>query len=139
MYMETIKRFANADVVIGAAAVADWRPASYSRKKIKKCLSAPAIRLIANPDILKKLGKLKKHQVMVGFALETHNLIKSAGKKLKEKHLDMIVANTPSSIGNNSSQAILIDSEGKTTALRGAKSTIAKRILNAIHKKARHI
>jgi len=139
MCLETKKRFALCDIAIGAAAVADWRPLRFSRSKLKKTGSPPAIRLTANPDILEELGKIKQNQLMVGFALETNNLISSARAKLKRKNLDIIVANKPSAIGKNSSQAVIIDSLGKTTIVRGSKSLIAKRILDAVYQKARHI
>lgn len=83
----------NCDIVIKAAAVADYRAAEISDTKIKKNDDQLTLKLIKNPDILKELGKAKKHQILVGFAAETNNLLEYAGKKLKEKNLDLIVAN----------------------------------------------
>jgi phosphopantothenoylcysteine synthetase/decarboxylase len=133
------KYFPKADAMIGAAAVADWRPAGFSCSKLKKSKTAPVIRLALNPDILKEAGRLKTKQIMVGFALETDDVAASAQKKLAEKNLDMVVANEPFVIGKNSAKVMLIDACGKQQSFSGTKKHIAKRILDAVHKKARHI
>ncbi len=88
------KEIDSADILVMAAAVADYKAAEYSDKKIKKSDSDMVIRLSKNPDILKELssGK-KKEQVFAGFAAESHDLAENAKKKLKDKKLDMIVAN----------------------------------------------
>lgn len=83
-----------ADILIMAAAVADFKVAEYSDKKIKKTGDEITLRLVKNPDILKELGKDRKDkQIFVGFAAESDDLKKYALKKLNEKNLDMIVAN----------------------------------------------
>jgi phosphopantothenoylcysteine synthetase/decarboxylase len=133
MFNAVKKHFAQCDVLIGAAAVADWRPRTVSRVKIKKSIAAPVIRLTPNPDILKEMGRRKTGQVLVGFALETNGLIASARKKLLEKNLDLIVANKPGVIGKDSSEVLLIGAGGKPSKVRGSKTYIAKRILDAIH------
>lgn len=82
------------DILIMAAAVADFKVAEYSDQKIKKTDDGITIKLVKNPDILKELGKNKKNtQVFVGFAAESDNLTENAKKKLHEKNLDMIIAN----------------------------------------------
>lgn len=85
------------DVVIGSAAVADFRMASKAQQKIKKSdggTSLLVLELVQNPDILKELGNKKRPgQLMVGFAAETENLFANALKKLESKNLDFIVAN----------------------------------------------
>jgi phosphopantothenoylcysteine decarboxylase / phosphopantothenate---cysteine ligase len=82
------------DVIIMAAAVSDYRPAAVSSLKIKKDEDGFAVTLVANPDILAQLGRTKTaHQVLVGFAAETDNLIANATDKLRRKNLDFIVAN----------------------------------------------
>jgi phosphopantothenoylcysteine synthetase/decarboxylase len=139
MYREVNKRFSKTDVLIGAAAVADWRPARTSRIKLKKSSVAPVVGLAANPDILLEMGKIKGRRIIAGFALETHNLKNSARLKLKRKNMDLIIANTPSAIGKDFSQALLIDADGTETSLRGTKALIAKRILDAVYKKTRYI
>jgi len=79
-------------VVIMAAAVADYRPSASSEQKIKKG-EDQTINLVQNPDILASLGKEKGDRILIGFAAETENLLNYAQKKLEEKNLDMIVAN----------------------------------------------
>ncbi|MCG2711933.1 MAG: phosphopantothenoylcysteine decarboxylase, partial [Candidatus Omnitrophica bacterium] len=82
-----------ADCIICTAAVADFRPAKAINSKIKKDKGLQQIKLVRNPDILRGLGRRKKNKVLVGFALETENLIENGLKKLKSKNLDLIVAN----------------------------------------------
>ena len=91
--------YASADIVIKAAAVADYRPAETAANKIKKTAAELTICLTKNPDILKELGQLKQQQILVGFAAETEDLIVNAGKKLAAKNLDMIVANDVTAAG----------------------------------------
>jgi phosphopantothenoylcysteine decarboxylase/phosphopantothenate--cysteine ligase len=83
-----------ADVIIAAAAVADYRPATYAESKLKKGASPEEIKLARNPDILAGLGRSKRpEQVLIGFAAETEDVEGHAAKKLREKKLDWIVAN----------------------------------------------
>lgn len=82
------------DVVIASAAVADYRPKNVADQKIKKNDETFIIELEKNPDILASLGKIKKNQFLVGFALETENEIEHAKQKIKKKNLDLIVLNS---------------------------------------------
>lgn len=92
--------FDDADIIIKAAAVADYRPKTVAANKIKKSDDDFVIELERNPDILKELGGLKKpNQVLVGFAAETQNLLQYAQSKLEKKNLDFIVANDVSKPG----------------------------------------
>ena len=83
------------DIVIKAAAVADFKPRSVADQKIKKIHPEDGMTIVMdqNPDILKTLGGMKKQQFLVGFAAETQNLLENAASKVKKKNLDMIVAN----------------------------------------------
>jgi len=83
------------DIVIKAAAVADFKPRSVADQKIKKVHPDDGMTLVMdqNPDILKTLGSMKQHQFLVGFAAETQNLLENAANKVRKKNLDMIVAN----------------------------------------------
>jgi phosphopantothenoylcysteine decarboxylase/phosphopantothenate--cysteine ligase len=83
----------NADVIIKSAAVSDYRPQESQVHKIKKGKNELVLRLQQNKDILKALGRKKKHQVLVGFAAETKDLEKNATQKLVEKNLDIIAGN----------------------------------------------
>jgi len=86
--------FKDADIVIAAAAVSDYRPLQIADHKIKKESESLQLELVKNTDILKDIGEQKSHQFLVGFALETHNAFAYALKKLQEKHLDAIVLNS---------------------------------------------
>ena len=85
--------FPATDVVIKAAAVADYRPEVVSEQKIKKNSANLTVALTKNPDILAELGKIKTGQFLVGFAAETQELVANATEKLRRKNLDMLVAN----------------------------------------------
>jgi phosphopantothenoylcysteine decarboxylase/phosphopantothenate--cysteine ligase len=85
--------FPAVDVVIKAAAVADYRPQVMAEQKIKKNSANLTVELTKNPDILAELGKIKTGQFLVGFAAETQELVANATEKLRSKNLDMLVAN----------------------------------------------
>ncbi len=83
-----------ADIIIMNAAVADFRPESYSKQKLKKSKENPVVKLIPNPDILKTIGeKKRKDQILIGFAAESENILENAKDKLKRKNLNVIIAN----------------------------------------------
>ena len=107
MFKAVKKNFKRADIIIGAAAVSDFKPASFSKSKIKK-KNVLTLKLKQNPDILAYCGKNKKGKVVAGFALETDDLIKNAEKKLKDKNLDLIIANGRQSLGSDETKAIFI-------------------------------
>ncbi len=88
-----LAEYETADIVIKAAAVADYRVETVAEQKIKKNSDELTLELVKNPDILKELGKRKTRQYLVGFAAETNDLIENAKGKIKAKNLDMIVAN----------------------------------------------
>ncbi|MFH1367716.1 MAG: phosphopantothenoylcysteine decarboxylase [Elusimicrobiota bacterium] len=131
MFAQAKKYFASADIVIGAAAVADYAPAQTYRGKLKKTGKTLALKLKPTKDILKILGKNKKNRVMAGFALETGALIFAARKKLREKNLDLIAANYPEAIGEEKSSVWLIRPSGNPVVLKNqSKNKIAERIIN---------
>jgi phosphopantothenoylcysteine decarboxylase / phosphopantothenate---cysteine ligase len=100
MHKVCLKEFPKCKAAIMAAAVADYAPSKPSKEKIKKTGKNLTMDFTANPDIASDLGKLKKkNQVLVGFALETNDAIKNAGKKLANKNLDFIVINSLSDAG----------------------------------------
>ncbi len=84
---------AHADIIIKTAAVSDYRPCSVSERKLKKDQGNLELALERTDDILKEVGRRKTGQILVGFAAETHDLESYAVKKMKEKNLDIIVAN----------------------------------------------
>ncbi|MGE5329040.1 MAG: bifunctional phosphopantothenoylcysteine decarboxylase/phosphopantothenate--cysteine ligase CoaBC [Deltaproteobacteria bacterium] len=93
MHDEVIKRHEHADIVIMAAAVADYKPKTTADNKIKKSADELSIELIRNPDILKEVGAKKGKSIVVGFSMETENIEANSIKKLKDKNLDLIIAN----------------------------------------------
>ena len=93
MYAQTIKHFKESDIVIFSAAISDFKPIKTNNSKIKKESGLDSIKLQPTLDILMELGKIKTSQFLVGFALETDNVIENAKSKLKSKNLDAIVVN----------------------------------------------
>ena len=94
MYQAVMERFNQADIIIKAAAVADFRPLKRALQKTKKSDSQKmVIELQRNPDILAELGNNKGTRILVGFAAETEHLVKHAQEKLVKKNLDILVAN----------------------------------------------
>lgn len=94
MYNEVVSRFEGVHLVIKTAAVSDYRPREQASQKIKKGRGEGiTLALAENPDILKELGNLKNKQILVGFAMETRELVENAREKLVSKNLDFIVAN----------------------------------------------
>lgn len=117
MYAACLKQYDSCDVAIMSAAVADYKPAEVLNQKIKKSDATITLTLEKTTDILFELGKLKKHQLLVGFALETENLIENATSKLNRKNLDLIVANYSSAFGEgfgfDTNKVIIIDRNNK--------------------------
>jgi phosphopantothenoylcysteine decarboxylase/phosphopantothenate--cysteine ligase len=134
MFESVKKHFKKCDCLIMAAAVADYTPIKKAKLKIKKSDKNLIIRLKPTVDILKWAGKnKKKNQIVAGFALEDKNLRKNAEKKLKDKNLDMIIANTPSAIGAKESTVYIKRKNKKWLTLQKMdKSTIAKKIISQI-------
>ncbi|MEL1134169.1 bifunctional phosphopantothenoylcysteine decarboxylase/phosphopantothenate--cysteine ligase CoaBC [Desulfitobacterium sp. THU1] len=93
MYDAVMSEFADADIVVKAAAVADYRPQASAAQKIKKDGTSRTLELVPNPDILAELGKKKEQQFLVGFAAETEKLYEHAQAKMQRKNVDMLVAN----------------------------------------------
>jgi phosphopantothenoylcysteine synthetase/decarboxylase len=132
MFAAVRKHFRVCDCLIMAAAVSDYTPVRVSKSKIKKTEKSLTIRLRPTPDILSWAAKHKeKKQMVVGFALEDKDIRRRAEKKLKEKGLDMIIANTPAAIGVDKA-AVEIKMPGRNW-LRlpyAAKTVIAERIIS---------
>ena len=93
MHEAVLREYADTDLVVKSAAVADYRPVHVAAQKIKKSEDGLTLHLTRNPDILYELGKKKTHQVLVGFAAETQDVESYARAKLAKKNLDFIVAN----------------------------------------------
>jgi phosphopantothenoylcysteine synthetase/decarboxylase len=130
MFKESKSNLEKADIVISAAAIADYRPAKFQKHKIKKSGNLVLLELKKNPDIVKYCGKNKFNQVVVGFALETQNLLANARLKLQNKSLDLIVANDRDSFGSDKTTVYLIKSNSITEIKNKSKKFIAGRIIN---------
>lgn len=131
MWEAAKKHFSLCDCLIMAAAVADYTPVHPAKTKIKKTGNYLTIQLKPTPDILKWAGAHKKKcQILVGFALEDKAIRVRAQKKLKDKNLDMIIANTPAAVGAARTSVLIKTAGRKWLKLRDAsKATIAKRII----------
>ena len=134
MFYAVKKYFKKCNCLIMAAAVSDYKPQKISKTKIKRTDKNLIIKLKPTIDILKWAGKNKKKgQIVVGFALEDKNLQKNAERKLKEKNLDMIIANTPSAIGAKKSIVHIKQKNQNWLSLQKAdKSFIAKKIISLL-------
>ena len=143
MFEAVKKHFPKCDCLIMAAAVADYTPAYPSKTKIKRTNKSLTIKLKPTPDILKWAcehknegrGTRDEGRIVVGFALEDKNLRVNAEKKLKEKNLDMIIANTPGAIGADKSTVHIKNSAASWIEIKNAaKTTIAKKIISLSEK-----
>jgi phosphopantothenoylcysteine decarboxylase/phosphopantothenate--cysteine ligase len=134
MFAAVKKKFPKCDCLIMAAAVSDYTPIKKSKIKIKKSNKNLIIRLKPTIDILKWAGKHKrKNQIVVGFALEDKNLRRNAEKKLKEKNLDMIIANTPAEIGSDSAAIQIKTLDRKWLKLpHTTKTKIAEKVVDLL-------
>ena len=130
-----------ADIVIFAAAVADYTPAQVSDIKIKKQDEEMTLVLRKNPDIAADFGKIKrKGQISVGFALETNNELENAEQKMKKKHFDLIVLNSLQDSGagfrHQTNKITILDNEGNTFPFElKPKEAVANDILDVIESK----
>ena len=139
MYEEVTKRAKDQDIIIKAAAVADYRPKSVSSEKMKKKDDDLAISMERTDDILKFLGEHKKeHQFLCGFSMETENMLENSRKKLEKKHLDMIVANNlkveGAGFAGDTNVVTIITGQEEVSLGKMAKEETALRILDEILK-----
>jgi phosphopantothenoylcysteine decarboxylase/phosphopantothenate--cysteine ligase len=140
MFNAVLRNKTNADVIIAAAAVADFTPVHLSYQKIKKekfGREIPPIKLKKTKDILHHLGKEKGKEVLVGFALETQDGLRSAKEKLKSKNLDLVVLNNPlqegAGFGFDTNIVTLISKKGKIEKLKKmSKYDAANEILDRV-------
>jgi phosphopantothenoylcysteine decarboxylase/phosphopantothenate--cysteine ligase len=134
MFEAVKKGFEICNCLIMATAVSDYTPIRTAKTKIKKGNQSLILRLKPTADILKWAGKHKrKNQIVVGFALEDKNLRKNAEIKLKEKNLDMIIANTSAAIDADKSTVQIKTPDSKWLRFpQAAKATIARQILREV-------
>jgi phosphopantothenoylcysteine decarboxylase/phosphopantothenate--cysteine ligase len=130
-------RFDDLDVVVMAAAVADFRPKAPETEKLKKHDGVPELLLEPTPDILAMLGRRKRHQILVGFAAETGRVQEHAAEKLAAKHLDLVVGNDVSApdagFEVDTNRATLVNSDGTIEELPLLpKAALATTILDRV-------
>ena len=133
MHTAVWRLFPQVDMVIKAAAVADFRPAERAPEKIKKSGEAATLSLVPTEDILARLGATKKHQILVGFSAETADLLEHARRKMARKNLDLMVANDISAgiFGSDTSTVHILGPSGDIVTLENRpKLEIAHRILD---------
>lgn len=139
MHKVALKEAAWADIIVKASAVADYRPFKPVTTKIKKNKGEEklTLELIENPDILFEIGQRKGERLLVGFAAETSDLVKNARTKLREKNLDLIVANDVTQpgagFGTDTNIVLIIDQEGKAHRWpQMSKVEVAEKIFDRI-------
>lgn len=140
MYEATAPLAADADIIILAAAVADYRPKEVAISKIKKKEDTFTLELVKNIDIAATLGKTKKaNQLIIGFALETDNELENAKTKLKNKNLDFIVLNSLKNegtcFGSDNNKITIIDHNNQYDFELKNKNEVATDIISFIEKK----
>jgi len=121
MLGKVMELYSRCDIIIKAAAVADYAPETVFSQKVKKAEDVLTLKLKKNPDILYELGKLKGDRVLIGFAMETEQLIENAKQKVIKKNLDFIVANDLNEAGagfaGDTNVVKIIDREGNIESI----------------------
>ncbi|WP_307453417.1 bifunctional phosphopantothenoylcysteine decarboxylase/phosphopantothenate--cysteine ligase CoaBC [Chryseobacterium sp. SORGH_AS_1048] len=136
MMAKVFEFYEHTDIGIASAAVADYAPREVAKEKIKKKDEHLTIELVKNPDILKTMGEQKRHQFLVGFALETENEEENAQAKMQKKNLDMIVLNSLRDKGagfrNDTNRIKIFTPAGKKEFALKSKEEVARDILDCI-------
>lgn len=136
MLNAVMKLIDTVDIFIACAAVSDYKPAEMAHQKIKKTEDNLTLTLVRTPDILKTVASLDKKPLCIGFAAETHNIEHYALNKLKEKRLDMVIANEVNfekGFERDNNAATLYHRDGRQLSLEEmAKNALAKHILSTL-------
>ncbi len=137
MFEAVKERYEEQDIIMKAAAVADYRPLSVSEEKVKKTEGEMSIALERTEDILKFLGEnRRKGQFLCGFSMETENMLENSRAKLEKKHVDMIVANNlkqeGAGFGTDTNIVTLITRDGCRELPVMSKEDVAKHIIDTI-------
>jgi phosphopantothenoylcysteine decarboxylase/phosphopantothenate--cysteine ligase len=135
MHDSVLAAAASNDIFVATAAVADWRPATLSEQKIKKAgdKNVPSFELTENPDILAAVARLPAPPYCVGFAAESHDLLKHAREKLVRKKVPLIVGNLgPATFGRDDNTLVLVDAQGHRELAQAGKLTLARQLVAEI-------
>ncbi len=133
MFEAVKQRVAEADIFIGVAAVADYRPVQASAQKIKKGAGNLMLELTPNPDILAYVASLPRPPFCVGFAAESEKLREHAGEKRKAKKIPLLAANlAQQAIGADENELILFDDAGEHLLARADKLTLARQLMRHV-------
>jgi phosphopantothenoylcysteine decarboxylase/phosphopantothenate--cysteine ligase len=141
MHDAVMDKISTTDVLLMAAAVADYRPALLAEQKIKKSEGSRSVELVRNPDILQAVANRReadnRPRLVVGFAAETEDLLENARKKLAGKRLDLMVANdvsaTDSGFAVDTNRVTLLNTKGEATPLPLlSKNEVAERIIDVV-------
>ena len=133
MYAAVMAAVASADVFIGVAAVADYRPTAVANEKIKKTEAEMVIKLVKNPDIISSVSEHSARPFVAGFAAETENVVANGQEKLERKGLDLLFANHATNTFNSDSVAVTaLTKDGQQELGPGNKHTVARAMLSLI-------
>lgn len=141
MYARVMENLDAAEIVVMAAAVADYRPASAATQKIKKDQAPPALELEPTQDILQAVGASKGGRILVGFAAETENLRANADRKLRAKNCDLLVANLVGdglAFDAEDNQGLILSASGEVVEIKPmSKRQMAGRIFDTVLRASR--
>jgi len=139
MMVATLAQASAASIFVATAAVADWRPANAANEKIKKDGTgvAPALTFVENPDILATLAQSPRGRsgelFCVGFAAESHDLLRHAQAKRERKGVPLLVGNIgPATFGQDDNALLLIDAAGSKEFARDSKLALARKLVGEI-------
>lgn len=133
MYAAVMAAVASADVFIGVAAVADYRPTAVANEKIKKTETEMVIKLVKNPDIISSVSEHSARPFVAGFAAETENVVANGQEKLERKGLDLLFANHATDTFNSDSIAVTaLTKDAQQELGPGNKHTVARAMLSLI-------
>ena len=137
MYHRALHLFPSCDMIVGAAAPCDYKPKNISEKKLTKSDFSGFVELVETQDILAAIGEIKTpEQILVAFALETHDAKNRALKKLRRKNADFVVVNAADAIDSEEAALDIYDrNENPVASISGSKNQLAEQLFELLIKK----